>query len=85
MNQIEKEKIHYTKMPLDVQITIRELVDSGVTCDRAYKVVKKYVQEDAHPKSQLVIDYVSCPLAMNWIKEHPISFLKGWEYVVKNS
>lgn len=84
MNQIEKDKIHYTEMPLDVQITVQELVDSGVTCDKAYKVAKKYVQEDANPKSQLVADYVSCPLAMNWIKEHPISFLKAWQYVLKN-
>lgn len=83
MSQIEKEKVHYTEIPLDVQIAIRELVGSGVTCDRAYKVAKKYVQEDAYPKGQLVIDYVSCPLAMNWIKEHPISFIKAWEYVLK--
>lgn len=66
------------------QIGIRELLDSGVTCDKAYKIAKKYVREDANHKSQLVIDYVSCPLAMNWIKEHPISFLKAQQYVLNN-
>lgn len=78
IKQMNVDKVPYADMPGDVKVTIRELIETGRSADYCYKQAKKYVQDNNSPRGRLVIDYVSYPEAMNWIRVHPNSFLKAW-------
>lgn len=81
IQELINDKVEYDNMPGDVKVTIRELIETGRSADYCYKQSKKYVQDNNSPRGRLVIDYVSYPEAMNWIREHPNSFLKAWGLV----
>lgn len=81
IKQMNNDKISYADMPGDVKVTIRELIETGRSAEYCYKQAKKYVQDNNSPLGRLVIDYISYPEAMNWIRVHPNSFLKAWGIV----
>lgn len=81
IKQMNNDKISYADMPGDVKVTIRELIETGSSAEYCYKQAKKYVQDNNSPRGRLVTDYISYPEAMNWIREHPNSFLKAWGIV----
>ncbi len=81
IQEMINDKIDYDSMPGDVKVTMRELIETGRSADYCYKQAKKYVQDNNSPRGRLVTDYVSYPEAMNWIREHPNSFLKAWGIV----
>ncbi|EDP6423518.1 hypothetical protein FVI60_09045 [Campylobacter jejuni] len=79
------EELNLNEVPGDVKVTIRELISTNKSADYCYKQAKKYIQNNNVPKGKLVIENVSYPEAMNWIKDHPNVYLKVWHLMQRNT